>query len=121
MHRRTFLGVSLGAGTLGLGARLFAQSSPPSVALVCDPADAIAMAPAAQWALGRLSAALTDAGCHVRRVSRVQDAAAGEIVVLASSASRAETAPALQRARVTLDAGPERLALVTAPVGGRPA
>ncbi len=104
-NRRQFLrsaavGAAASAGLSG------AVSRP--VAIVLDPADAVAAAPACRWAAGELSGALAARGVQARIVDRVAEAAAAELCIVGCG-NREGRAPKI----------PEGLALGPARAGGR--
>ena len=100
-NRRQFLKTTALAATASAGA------APRSVAIVLDPGDAVATAPASRWAAGELSNALADRGLQPRIVDRVALAAADLCIV--ASGNRQGRAPSV----------PEALALGPAKVAGR--
>jgi hypothetical protein len=98
-------GIGISAGAAGRG-----------VAIVTDPGDRVASSPAAQWAAGQLRAEFEAQKTPARLVRRVEDAAAGEFIVLAlgpgprASAVLGAAAPA----------GAESLTLAMGKAGRRP-
>lgn len=118
IDRRDFLRTSLAAGAFLPWLR---DGGARAVALVVDPADAVATAGPSTWALGELRRALTTAGYAVRQVDRADQAPAGDLCVVAAGATTPVAAAALRQGRVAVGEGPERLALVPARMGGRQA
>ena len=127
MNRREFL-AHTGAVTAGclagglLPGRLRAGPSPDpavrrGVAIVRDPADAIAGAPAAQWAATGLQEALTGRGFAVRRCARLEEALAGDLCIVTTGGN---SAIARDAGAAPAD-GPETLAIASAALGGREA
>jgi hypothetical protein len=92
-----------------------------TVALVCDPADAIAAAKAPQWALDQLSKALTALGITVRRCRRIGDVGAAEFCIVAASPKSSWLKEVLEQAKITLPDSPETLALASAGLGDKTA
>lgn len=88
-----------------------------AVSLVADPSDRIASSPPAQWALGQLQQALTDAGVSVHRYDSVGHTPADDLCVLAAGADHSAIAAVLER--MPIGSGPERLALTAARLSGR--
>jgi len=104
-NRRQFfktaaLGATASAGLPG--------AVPRPVAIVLDPADPVAAAPACRWAVGELSGALAARGVQARIVDRVAQAAAADLCIVASGNQQGR-APSV----------PEALALGPAHAGGR--
>jgi hypothetical protein len=123
MDRRSFLRAGLAGGAFAV-APLFGARSPARadrVALVVDPADAVAAAKAPQWALGELEEALGRAGASVRTIARLSQARDGERCVVASGMRAAVARDALARAQAAVPDVPEALAIVNARIGGRDA
>src|SRR5260370_28263060 len=104
-NRRQFLKTTALAATVSAG---LPGAAPRPVAIVLDPADPAAAAPAARWAAGELSAALADRGIQARIVDRVAQAAAADLGMAASGTQQGR-APSV----------PEALALGPAKVAGR--
>ena len=102
-NRRQFLQTS------AMGAAV--QTSMPAaatrpIAIVLDPTDSVASAPASRWAAGELAGALAVRGAQVRLVNRVAQAADGDLCIVASG-NQLGRAPSV----------PEALALGPAKVG----
>ncbi|MEO8481113.1 MAG: hypothetical protein ABI634_02815 [Acidobacteriota bacterium] len=117
IDRRGFLRTGLAAGAF---VPFLYDGSAAAIALVVDPADPVATASPSTWALGELRRALAAAGHAVRQIQRVDQAAAADTCIVSCGASTAVAASAFTQARVSMDAGPEQLALISARVGGRP-
>ena len=97
--------------TTALGAAAAADLAgavPRPVAIVLDPADAVAGAAACRWAAGELSGALAARGVQARMVDGVREAAASDLCIVAGGNQQGRAA------RV-----PEALALGPAKIGGR--
>ncbi len=108
-NRRQFIKTT----TVGAGASAgLTGALPPSVAIVLDPADAVASAAACRWAAGELSAALAGRGVQARIVDRVAQATAGDLCIVASGNQQG-------RAAMVPPPVPEGLALGPAKIGGR--
>jgi hypothetical protein len=119
--RRRFLKTGLIAGTAALLPRSGAAGDRGGVSLVVDPADPIASSAPAVWAAGQLERALCDAGIDVRSAARVEDAFPGDRLVVAAGHTAPVAASAMRPLRLSLDGGPERLALFAGDVRGRDA
>jgi hypothetical protein len=72
-------GADIAAGPSGTG----------SIALVCDPGDAIASAPPARWAAEQLRQALAARGFTVRMCARLDEAGSGDTCIIASGSASA--------------------------------
>src|SRR5579872_3547702 len=129
LDRRQFLeSTTLAAGGALLGIRQEPPAStavetvrkPIAVAILADPADPVASAPAAQWAIEQMSLALAARGAKVRRIDRLELAEGGEMVIVAAGAGSAMAHSVLERAGVSSPTGPEALALARGEVSGRP-
>jgi hypothetical protein len=118
MNRRTFLRAGLMGGASTMLPRFARGGGTSRVSLVIDPADPIAGAPSAGWAIDALACALGEAGVAVRRVPRVA-AATGDRVLVVSGHDHADATAALRRAGVSIGDGPERLALIEDVPGSR--
>ncbi|HEY2826263.1 MAG TPA: hypothetical protein VGJ04_01575, partial [Pirellulales bacterium] len=92
-----------------------------TVALVSDPADAVAAAVSSQWALSQLHNALTNSGVVVRHCSRIGEVGVGEFCIVAAGAQLEWIKDILQQAKMSLPASPETLALASAGIGERTA
>ena len=120
MERRDFLRAGLAAAAtarvrLGI-ARVGRENV---VALVADPADPVAAAAPARWALGELARRLEGAGITVRELARLELANQGDYVIVASGAGIPLAAAALAGAGTSTPEAPESLALLEARVSGR--
>ena len=104
-NRRQFLQTAAVAGVVPAGLRGVAARP---VAIVLDPADPVAAAPASRWAAGELSGALTGRGVPARIVDRVAQTDAAALCIVASGNQQGR-APSV----------PEALALGPAKVAGR--
>jgi hypothetical protein len=81
------------------------------VAIVADPADAVASSPAARWAAGELQRALTDRGVTAAIYGNAAQAAAADRRVIMSGMASRGAAAAVKAAGLRTDAVPEALAL----------
>jgi hypothetical protein len=96
MNRREFLlktGMSAAAAAL-LPRRLGADAAPvppngAGVAILCDPADPVASAAPAQWAVATLQDALAAGGLRVRRCARLDEADPADLCIVAAGAGSA--------------------------------
>lgn len=114
MKRRTFLRqAGLAGGALVYPPFSSGQTRTTGVvSLVIDPADPVAMSAPARWAAGELQQALTSAGWTVRRRERIQQAAAGELAMVAAGSTAAAAADALRNANIRAPESPESVVLV---------
>ena len=125
MNRREFL-IKTGAATAGclvgstLGNRASAAANPVdrirgAVAIVCDPSDKIVSAPPSQWAVEQLRQALLAQDFTVRVCKQLDEAAPGDLCIIATA-----SASALARdAGVTSPVAPEVLTVVSGRLGQR--
>ena len=111
LNRRQFLEVAAGAaaGTVAAGATGAADGR--GVAVVLDPADAVAGSTPGRWAAGELVRVLTDRGVSARIYARAAAAPAADLRVVAGALASRSAAAALGAARVRAAAAPEALAL----------
>ena len=125
MNRREFL-IQTGAATAGcvlggtLGGR--AQTATPpgsrvagSVAIICDPADAIVAAKPARWAVGHLREALAARNFHVKVCGRLEEAPADSLCIIATTGSSA----AMRNADVAAAPEAEVVSIVAGNLGAR--
>ncbi len=123
VSRRNFL--RLAAGSLGaLGA------APPPVthageihaaAIVIDPADRAASAPAVAWAVEQLQAALSHHAVALHQYRTLAEVPAAALCIVAATTGSAVARQALREARRDLPSAAESLALLTASLDGRQA
>jgi hypothetical protein len=102
--RTTALGATASAGLVG--------AAPRPVAIVMDPADSVAAAPACRWAAGELAGALADGGVRARIVDHITQAGAGDLCIVANGNRQGRVALAPPPV-------PEGLAIGPAKIGGR--
>ncbi len=119
MNRRGFLR----AGLIGGASALLPGFSPRSsvqrvVSIIIDPADPVAAAEPARWALTSLERALTAGSLSVRRVDAAQRTDPTDVCVMASGPGAA-VVDLLRRQGVALGDGPERFAIVRTRIAGR--
>jgi len=117
IDRRDFLRAGLAAGAF---VPLLWNGTERTIALVVDPADSVATAPPSTWALGELRRVLTADGYAVQQVDHIDKASAGDLCVVAAGATTSFAVAILKQARVSIESGPERLALVPSRINGRP-
>ncbi len=89
------------------------------MALVWDPEDAVASAPAAQWAIGQVSQALQSRGVAVQICARLDQAQPGQRCIVASGADSAIAREAMAAAQITTPSTAEALVLMEGSVTGR--
>ncbi len=120
MKRRDFLKAGL-AGVALARARHGTprHSEQPAVALVADPADAVAAAGPSRWALEELHQSLADAGVRVHTLDRVEAAGPDELCVVAAGPATPAAAAALSDRGLRAPDAPEGLTLVEGRVSGR--
>ena len=106
LNRRRFLQAA--AGAAGVAA---AQGKTRSVAIVVDPADAVASSEAARWAAEELARALTERGLSARIYSGAAQAPAADLRIMAAGMASPGAAAALKAAGARAEAVPEALAL----------
>jgi hypothetical protein len=127
MNRREFLrktgltvgGVALAGGSRPAQGASTAAGVPAEVAIVVDPADSVASAAPAQWALGKLRGAMAGRKMAVGEAKRVEDAPAGAICVVAAGKANAVAARIAVDRGVALPASAQSLALLSGGHGGR--
>ncbi len=108
VNRREFFSrAALGAGVAAQ--RLGGQTA--GVCIVRDPGDPIAAAGPSQWAAGELQAALSAQGISARVAQRMEQAAPGNLCVLATGAAAPPAREILKGAGVSVPSAPESLAL----------
>jgi hypothetical protein len=104
-----------------------AADAPPSaaggagVALISDPADAIAAAAPAQWALNLLADSLRSSGLTVKILPQVNQAAVGDLCIVAAAISSAVANDLLSRSGLTASTADESLAIVPGQINGHAA
>src|SRR5450759_3573803 len=108
-NRRQFLRTAALGATASAG---LPGAVPRPVAIVLDPADLVAAAPACRWAAAELADALAFRGVEARIVDRGAQAAATDLCIVASGNQQGRAAPAPPPV-------PEALALGPARIGGR--
>ncbi|HWA09672.1 MAG TPA: hypothetical protein VG838_09500 [Opitutaceae bacterium] len=118
MNRREFLAkTGMTAAAVGLLSKSFGADAarPASVAIVCDPSDPVAASKPARWAAEQLQQALTARGFTVKLCARLDEAAPGDLCVVAAG-------PASALARdtgVTAASDSEALAIGSGRIGQR--
>jgi hypothetical protein len=114
--RREFLRqAGLGAGVAAR--RLGAQAR--GVSIVSDPGDPIAAAAPPQWAARQVQEALSSRGIAVRVQQRLEQAAPGDLCILAAGAGAPPAREILKGAGVSVPSSPESLALAPGKAAGR--
>ncbi|HXP60764.1 MAG TPA: hypothetical protein VN829_09745 [Dongiaceae bacterium] len=133
MTRREFLkqaGVVVAGATAGAAALQPATGSgsvqapalaSAAVAIVVDPADPVANAGPARWALEQLREALVQRQINVQTAGRTQDLPPASHCVLVAGAEHPLAREILTRASVSLPSVPESLAIASGRAGGRSA
>jgi hypothetical protein len=94
--------------------------SPPSVFIVCDPADPVASSKPAQWSIDQLQASLLAKGVASGIGQRVGQSPAGAMCIVASGTSSPLTREVLSRAGVSVPNSPESFGLIPGELSGRP-
>jgi hypothetical protein len=111
ISRRQFLRAAAGAAT-GLQASVaFAVNQPRNVAIIVDPADAVASSEAARWAASELEHALAERGVSARIYAKVVEAPATHLRIVATRMASADAAAVIKAAGLRVEAVPEALAL----------
>ncbi len=109
-NRRRFLQTTAGVAA-GAAVGVTASAGPTSgVAIVVDPADAVASAEAARWAAGELERALAERGVSARIYERLAQAPAGHLRIMSAGIASPGAVAALKAAGARAEAAPEGLA-----------
>lgn len=108
------------AGLATLPNVVFATTSENQLRLVLDPADPVASAPAAKWAIRRLQSVLRAKGVTAPIVTSLQEVPAGSPCVLAAGRTVPLAQQILSARRQVIPPVPEALGLVEGEVGGHP-
>lgn len=115
LNRRKFLQAAAGAAAgvaAGLPAGLAAVADKTrGVAIIADPADAVASSATARWAAGELARALTERGVSARIYDNAAHAPAGDRRIVAAAMASSGAAAALKAAGARPETVPEALAL----------
>jgi hypothetical protein len=119
VKRRDFLKAGLVGAALARARHGTPRRGEPAVALVGDPADQVAAAAPARWALEELRRSLADAGVGVRTLESVEAASPDELCVVAAGPAAPSAAAALSDLRLRAPDAPEGLALLEGRVSGR--
>jgi hypothetical protein len=119
IDRREFLRRAGIAGGVLAGGALAEAQPPSSVSLILNPADAVASAAPAVWALQELERALADAGMKVSRRERLEEAPASDFCLLVSGLQAPVAAAALKAANVIAPDESESLVVLNAKVAAR--
>jgi hypothetical protein len=106
LNRRRFLRVAAGAA-----ATAAASGKTRDVAIVADPADAVAPSEAARWAAGELQKALAERGVSARVYGNAAEAPADGLRIMAAGMASPGAAAALKAAGARTEGVPEALAL----------
>src|SRR5690348_4852115 len=113
LNRREFLrtatGVAVGVAAGLPGGIAIAADNSRGVAIIVDPADAVASSAPATWAAGELAKALTQRGVSARILPRASEATAGDLKIFAAGLASNVATAALKSAGVRADAVPESL------------
>ena len=111
LNRRKFLKVAAGAAAGISVARAVGATSTREVAVVVEPADAVASSAAGRWAAGELVQALTERGVAARIYASAATAPAGALRIQACGLASGAATTALKAAGAKVEAVPEALAL----------
>jgi len=114
LNRRRFLQTTALA-TAGMAAAqhvTFAAGGADALAIVLDPADTVASAGPARWAVSQLQEALIAKGVATRSVARVQNVPPGEHCLVVAGSATPVAAEILKDQEVSVAAAPEALGLV---------
>ncbi len=125
LNRRAFLkraGLALGATSIGWLTEAGAATAlgPRGVVIASDPADSVATAAPARWAIGQLQGALAARGIGVRLEDTMGGSGLRDICVLAAGSGAAAAREVSGKANVALPDAAESLALVPGAGRGRP-
>ncbi len=110
-NRRQFLRTAAGAAAIAATGVAGAADKTRSVAIIVDPADAVASSAAAQWAAGELVAALTERGVSARIYENAAQTPAAQLRIMAAGMTLPGAVAALKIADAHPEAVPEALAL----------
>jgi hypothetical protein len=111
LGRRRFLRAAAGAAAGVTAGVATASGEPRGVAIVVDPADAVASSVAARWAAGELERALVERGVPAGVYEHAAQAPQGRLRVTAAGMASPDAALALEAAGARAVAVPEALAL----------
>jgi hypothetical protein len=111
LNRRQFLRAAAGAAAGVTAGVSFATDQTRGVAIIVDPADAVASSAPAQWAAGELERALTENGVSARIYAHAALAPTAHLRIVAAGTASPDAAKALNAAGVKAEAVPEALAL----------
>jgi hypothetical protein len=89
------------------------------ISLIIDPADTVANAAPALWAVGELEGSLKEQNLAVRRWRRLSEAGTGNFCIVVAGSQSNIAARILKQSRVLMSSRPEALALAPAAVQGR--
>ena len=110
-NRRQFLRTAAGAAVVAAAGVTTAADKTRAVAIVVDPADAVASSATAGWAAGELVRALAEHGVPARIYGNAAEAPAGHLRIVAAGMSSHAASAALNTEGVRAEAVPEGLAL----------
>src|SRR5262249_2479893 len=108
LNRRQFLQTAGSVGALAIS-----NAAPREISIVVDPADSVANAKPAKWAIQQLEDALSARGVSVKQHPRVSAAPAGTFSVVAAGATAKPATGILKSAAVAVPPPPESLAIVS--------
>ena len=109
LNRRRFLKATVGAA--GMTVTAAGKTEGVGVAIVVDPADAVASSGAAQWAAGELERSLVERGVLARIFENAAQAPRAHLRIMAAGMASPDGAVALKAAGAQTQAVPEALAL----------
>ncbi len=112
LNRRQFIRTTAGtAAGVAAGALTAACTQKQGVAIVVDPADAVASSDAARWAAGELQRALAEGGGAAGVFENAAQAPSGHLRIMAAGMDSPGAAAAIRAAGAQAEAVPEALAL----------
>jgi hypothetical protein len=109
--RRHFLKVT-GITTLGVPFAGNGNVKAQSIYIVTDPSDRIAQSAAASWAIKELEKSLTSKSIAVKKFTKLAQAPAGILCIIAGASNASLPAQLLKEAKTSIPAVPEALGLV---------
>ncbi len=111
LNRRQFLRTAAGAAAAATSGITTTTGATRAVAVVVDPADAVASSVAGQWAAKELKDALIERGVHAQICQNALQAPASQLRIMVSAMTSPTGAVALNAAGARAELVPEALAL----------
>jgi hypothetical protein len=111
ISRRDFVKMA-GISAVGVSSLRYMKFDATGVAIVIDPADAIAGSAPSQWAVKELESSLTSAGIHVYRCDHLAQAKSGDLRIVATGAESSAARQLLKDRKIDIPAAQEALGIV---------